>query len=87
MGDHRASIKIEFSLPDKTYTQEWWINYWPDETAGVDHRISNWFSNCWEEYLLRYKMREQERYEREHQAEIEVSEREELARLKTKYLE
>jgi len=46
MGDHRADIKIEFTIHGKTYKQSWFINYF-DDGDGVDSRISDWFRKCW----------------------------------------
>ena len=37
MGDHRATVKISFSMHGVDAENEWWINWSPDDT-GVDRR-------------------------------------------------
>mgnify|MGYP001616746596 FL=1 len=86
MGDHRASIRVEFTIHDKTYSNEWWIN-WFDDGTGVDHRITDWFRECWYNALARYTAQTEELYANERAADIERAERADLARLKTKYEE
>lgn len=84
MGDHRATIKLEMTLHGKTYAHEMWINYWEDGD-GVDHRVTDWFAECWRDAKARYDAAEAERYQREHAADIAASEKKELERLKAKY--
>lgn len=85
MGDHRANIKVEFTIHDKTYRQEWgWINYSADED-GIDRRIVEWFDECWQDAYGRYSTAMYEadienRERRKREAELE-----ELARLTAKY--
>lgn len=46
MGDHRASIKIEFHMHGHEAKNEWWINWWPSDECfeyKVDKRILEWF--------------------------------------------
>lgn len=43
MGDHRADIKIKMEAHGKTYKQDMWINWSPDET-GCDPRVYEWFA-------------------------------------------
>lgn len=85
MGDHRANIKVEFTIHDKTYKNEWgWINY-TDNGDGVDRRVVEWFSDCWNDAYSRYSdaMYEADRENRERlERDAELKE---LARLKTKY--
>jgi hypothetical protein len=85
MGDHRVGIKIEFDAHGKEYKTEMDINYWPDDYSGVDHRVAEWFQQCWEDALGRYnkliydsKKEQREREEKEHELK-------ELKRLKEKY--
>ena len=84
MGDHRADIKVEFSIHGKTYKQSWWINWFPDDT-GVDQRITDWFSERWEDALARYNMSLAELNREATERELEFCERAELERLKAKY--
>lgn len=88
MGDHRATIKIEFQLPNKTYKTEigsmGGINYFPD-SDGIDHRVSEFFSESWDDYMHWYNEKAAEHFEKEHAAEIEAAEKAELARLQAKY--
>lgn len=53
MGDHKADIKIRFIIHNKTYKQDFWINYFPNE-CGIDRRISEWFKECWDDAFTRY---------------------------------
>lgn len=80
MGDMRADIKIKFTIHGKTYKQEFWINYSPDDD-GVDVRIKDWFKGSWEDSLEIYHDRVAE-YER---AELERIELAKLSELRAKY--
>jgi len=53
MGDHRASIKIQFEAHGVKKETDMWINYYPDET-GVDRTVIEWFKEVWEECLAKY---------------------------------
>lgn len=85
MGDHRASIKIEFTIHEKTYNCEMpWINYWPD-SDGVDERVREFFVRSWDDAKRRYDEKIA-KWEAEREAEtLERRERAELERLKSKY--
>lgn len=85
MGDHRADIKISFHIHNKTYDQEWWINYWPDDLTGVDRRIAEWFSDCWHDAYKRYQDLVYKAGEKERKAQEEAADQREYQRLKTKY--
>lgn len=79
--DSKASIKIEFSVyGSKTYEGEWWINYSPDYD-GVDSRIKEWFSKCYEEAYEQYRIG-CDNYEEKR---LEKIERKEYERLKEKF--
>lgn len=47
VGDHRATVVIDFTIHGKTYHQEWWINWFPD--PDIDYRIVEWFRECWDD--------------------------------------
>ncbi len=42
MGDHRADIKIKFSMYGETRDADMWIN-WSAEDNGVDQRVIDFF--------------------------------------------
>ena len=85
MGDHRANIKLEFTIPGKTYTTEFaWINY-SDNGYGVDDCVIDWFAECWSDARERWQAQVDEYHAKEHAAEIEAGERRQLAVLIAKY--
>lgn len=90
MGDHRATIKIEFTLPNKTYQTEigsmGGVNYVGDDD-GIDGSVREFFRNSWNDYLSWYNLQIDEYFEQQNKAEIEARERRELERLKAKYEE
>lgn len=73
-----ATIKIEVYLHGKVYSRAWWTNYWPSN-SGIDRRIVEWVSECWDDAKARYDA------EARRREELERDERQELARLKAKY--
>jgi len=85
MGDHRATVKVEFDIHGKVYKQEWWINYFPDDSSGVDRRIAEWFSACWEDAYSRYQKVVNESHREEDERKQREAELAELKRLKEKY--
>jgi hypothetical protein len=87
MGDHRADIKIEFSMYGKTENAEFWINWFPEHN-GVDRRITEWFKEQaeafrseWEAQLTREALASR----RKQMSDDEYHERKMLAELKAKY--
>jgi hypothetical protein len=44
MGDHRATIKIDFKFHGKHYKMNSWVNY--NGYNGVDERIIEFFENA-----------------------------------------
>lgn len=59
MGDHRATIKISLTFPNRVKPYEmdaWMINYWPDDD-GVDIRVVEFFQKAWDEYQDWYQER------------------------------
>ena len=84
MGDHSCHIKIEFSIHNKTYKQEWYINYF-DNGDGIDRRIVEWFAECWHDAHSRWQESVDEYFKEEREHEIEETERTELLRLLEKY--
>ncbi len=85
MGDHRASIKVEFKLPNKTYRMNWGsVNYWPDDN-GIDSRVREFFEESWDDYKSWYNDLVTREHREQHKAEIEAQERRQLAELQAKY--
>lgn len=85
MGDHRASIKIEFTMhADKPAKTDMWINWSPDYSGGVDRRITEWFEEQSRAAMDRWFDAEFEKEELRRK-DAEVLERAELARLQQKY--
>ena len=85
MGDHRASIKIEFSMYGETKKADMWINWSPDDYQGVDRRVIEFFEQAAHEMSFKY-YEAQERAERRRQKEAaEEHERQEYERLRAKF--
>ena len=86
MGDHRATVKIEFTYHGKTETQEWFINWMPiSECLGVDQRIVDWFLEKTRAGDNRYMAAIEEYFTAQRKTVQEKAEREQLATLKAKY--
>lgn len=84
MGDHRADIKVQFTMHGKTYRMDSYVN-WFDDGTGVDARVTDFFRDSAADALARYEAAQQaDEYER-GAAEREANERAELARLQAKY--
>jgi hypothetical protein len=45
MGDHRADIKIKFSMYGEEKKADMWIN-WSPEDSGVDQRVIDFFEQA-----------------------------------------
>ena len=80
MTDHKASVKIDFTIYGEHFSTDMWINWVPDDDY-VDKRVLDWFADRywearakWDQSLAVYEAAETERVERE-----------ELARLQAKY--
>jgi len=84
MGDHRCTIKIEFSIYGRTYKQKWNINYF-DDGDGIDRRIVDWFAECWNDAHARWQASVDEYFKEQRECETRDAELKELIRLKEKY--
>ena len=87
MGDHRASIKAEFSMYGETKKCDMWINWSPDSSdyQGIDQRVLDFFHNAAHEMQARY-YEEQAAYAACYrELQLEERERSEYARLKAKF--
>lgn len=78
MGDHRARIKVEFSMYGRT--EEWSasINWTPEtgEADGVDRRVTDWYRKAALRMREQHETqslleRERNRRAREREAELE----------------
>lgn len=83
MGDHRASIKIEFSMYGETKKADMWINWSPDtsECSGVDQRVIDFFQEAYAQMYSKHWEDYHDALEREN----ERAERKEYERLKAKF--
>lgn len=86
MGEHRFSIKIEFSMHGHEDKLDAWWNFSDGSSPveGVDHRVIEWLQAQHEKAMDKY-LDAQYSAEERRGAERENAEREELARLKAKY--
>jgi hypothetical protein len=80
MGDHRVSIKLEFSMHGHEAKNDWWLN-WSD---NIPERVAEWVEGQKSKAMDKYF--EAENLEEERRAALlEDVEREQLAKLKAKY--
>jgi hypothetical protein len=84
MGDHRCTIKIEFSIHDKTYKSDMNVNYFADDD-GCDERVKEFFRESWNDAYARYSADVTAYLLSRDRRELEQKERGELERLKAKY--
>lgn len=84
MGDHRASIKIEFSMYGETKKADMWINWSPDEN-GVDRRVIEFFDEAAHAMSFTYYEQVAKTQEAERRIQEEQHERQEYERLKAKF--
>lgn len=84
MTDMKASIEIKFEIHGESYEGDWYINYSPND-SGIDDRIVEWFSDCYEKASRVYLKNVDDYFKEKDKAENESREREELRRLKEKY--
>ena len=64
MGDHRASIKIEWSMHGHTQKADMWWNYYPsDDCYGyrVDKRLLEWLTEQYDSSMSKWGDMEEER--------------------------
>ena len=64
MGDHRASIKIEWSMHGHTQKADMWWNYYPcDDCYGyrVDKRVLEWLTEQYDKSMSNWGDMEEER--------------------------
>lgn len=87
MGDHRASIKIEFSMYGETKKADMWINWsgTSSECSDVDQRVIDFFRESWTAMYDKFMEAEWREVRKREAREAEERERKELERLKAKY--
>lgn len=86
MGDHRADIKIKFSMYGEVKKADMWINWSPhdSECSGIDQRVLDFFREAYNEMYGTYmdQVFEHAQIEQEKQ---EAEERKEYERLRKKF--
>jgi hypothetical protein len=87
MGDHRASIKIEFSMYGETKKADMWINWSgsSSECSDVDQRVIDFFRESHTAMYAKFMEAEWREVRKREARETEERERKELERLKAKY--
>ena len=85
MGDHRASIKIEFSMYGETKKADMWINWSPSDYQGVDQRVIDFFEQSAQEMSAKYWEQQYRAERRQKKKDEEEAERKEYERLKSKF--
>lgn len=87
MGNHRASIKIEFEMHGIVEKADMWINWSPDfgESRGCDRRIIEFFEMASNKAMNKYDEELFESQAEERKRVQEEKDRKELERLKAKY--
>lgn len=85
MGDHRAEIKVDFTIHGKTYKLNLdWINYF-DNGNGIDQRVVDFFSESWDDARGRFDAECAEYHRRQYAAQNELAERQQYAALKARF--
>jgi hypothetical protein len=84
MGEHRISLKIEFSMHGHTDKMDAWWNFTERDVPGVDYRAIEWLQSQYEKAMDKY-LEAQFSADMRRQAEVENREREEFERLKAKF--
>jgi|SRR5688572_18534904 len=86
MGEHRATIKIEFEIYGEKDKVDMWINWSPDgQIQGLDDRVAEWFVAHYEKARSVYDDRVYESEEEQREAENRRRDLAELDRLLKKY--
>lgn len=85
MGDHRASIKIEFKMHGVEEKVDMWINWSPDDEYRCDRRIPEWCAEVAQRARAKWEDEQWEAEREQREAATKRAELEELARLKAKY--
>lgn len=87
MTDHKASIKIEFTIYGEMGKMDSWINWSPHDSAcfPIDQRVIDFFEAHYEKARSGYDERIMDSERAQRQEATERDERAQLARLKEKY--
>ena len=83
MGDHRANIKIEFSMYGHTRKADMWINWFP--SPDVDQRIIDFFRDAYLEVCDEYDAICLKEEAKRQELAQEIAERAEYERLRAKF--
>ena len=84
MGDHRASIKLEFAMHGVEAKQNMFINWSPDDN-GCDRRITEWFEAQVEKAMDKWSEEQWQADKENRSRQVEEADRKEFARLKAKF--
>ena len=84
MGDHRASIKIQFEMHGIKNETDMYVNWW-DNGQGIDERIVDFFRESVEESMNKYEEELNKYRIEEKRKNQELYDKQEYARLKKKY--
>lgn len=87
MTDHKASIKIEFTIYGETAKMDSWINWSPHDSQcfPIDQRVIDFFEAAYQKARAGYDERIMDVERESREREKEQRERAELARLQEKY--
>jgi hypothetical protein len=85
MSDFKASVKIEFTMFDKTYKLDDYGTYYGWDTGGISPRVAEFFREAWDDAQARYAEMLHESRREEREKEQERLDRAEYERLKAKY--
>lgn len=87
MGDSSCHIKIEFSIYNKKFKDEWYINFTPNGEYGCDcdSRIIKWFEDCYKEGHSEWQAGIDEYFAKQREDDKRKTELKQLERLLEKY--
>ena len=85
VGDHRASIKIEFEMHGIKRQCDMYINYYACDS--IDRRVLEFFENAVEDAMDAYNKKMRENNINKIDKEMELHDLEEFERLKMKFKE
>lgn len=86
MTDHKATVKVEFSIYGETYKADWWINWSVGgEIYELDQRVIDFFRDNYLQARAKYDEANAAAEREQRERRMEADELAELARLQAKY--
>lgn len=86
MGDHRATVKVEFSMYGETKKCNMWINWSPSsDYEGIDQRVLDFFTESYNQMYFKQLEYESREARKSLERVAEQQERQEYERLKAKF--